>query len=47
VDDILERQSLIRGRAIATFSTIVKALVGRKKSFRRAHVFHACYAVLV
>jgi len=29
IKEILERQLLIRGRAFATFSTIVKALAGR------------------
>ena len=29
MEEILERQLLIRGRAFATFSTIAKALAGR------------------
>jgi len=35
MEDILEQQLLIRGRAFATVSAIEKALAGRKKSFRR------------
>jgi len=31
----MKRQLPIRDRAFATFSTIEKALAGRKKSFRR------------
>jgi len=38
MEDILEQQFLIRGRAFATFSTIEKALAGRKKSFRGPYV---------
>jgi len=34
MEEILERQLLVRGRAFATFSTIEKALAGRKISFR-------------
>jgi len=34
MEEILERQLLNRGRAFATISTIEKALVGHKKSFR-------------
>jgi len=34
MEEIIERQLLIRGRAYAAFSTIEKALAGRKKSFR-------------
>ena len=50
MEKILERQLLIRGRAFATFSTIAKALAGRKKSFRGPHaargpyVLQACYS---
>jgi len=33
MEEILERQLLIRGRAVSTFSTIKKTLAGRKKSF--------------
>ena len=35
MEEIPEQQLLIRGRAFATFSTVEKALAGRKKSFRR------------
>jgi len=38
MDEILERQLRIRGGTFATFSTIEKALAGRKKSFRGLHV---------
>ena len=41
MEEILEQQLLIRGRAFATFSTVEKALAGRKKSFRRPCVVHA------
>jgi len=34
MEEILERQLLIRDRAFATFSTFEKAVAGRKKSFR-------------
>jgi len=34
MEEILERQLFIRGRAFATFFTIEKALVNRKKKFR-------------
>jgi len=37
MEEILERQLLTRGRAFATFSTIEKALGGRKQSFRGPH----------
>jgi len=43
--EILERQLLFRGRASATFSTIEKALVGRKESFGRLHASHGPYVV--
>jgi len=33
MEEILEQQLLIRGRAFATFSTIEKALADRKKTF--------------
>jgi len=42
---IVERQLLFRGRASATFSTIEKALVGRKKSFGGLHGSHGPYIV--
>jgi len=42
VEEILERELLTRGRAFAAFSTIEKALVGRKKSPRGPHVVQAC-----
>jgi len=38
MEEILEQQVLIRGRAFATFSTIEKARAGRKKSFRQQQV---------
>jgi len=41
MEDNVERQLLTRGRAFATFSTIEKALAGRKKSFRRPNVVQA------
>ena len=41
MDEILEQQLLIRGRAFATFSTIEKALVAHKESFRRPYVVQA------
>ena len=41
MEEILEQQLLIRGRVFATFSTIEKALAGRKKSFRRPYVVQA------
>jgi len=41
MEEILERQLLIRGRAVATFSTIENALVGRKKIFRGRYVVQA------
>jgi len=34
MDEILERQLIVRGRAFATFLTIENALAGRKKNFR-------------
>ena len=34
MEEILEQQLLIRGRAFATFSTIEKPLAGLKKAFR-------------
>jgi len=34
MEEILERQLLIRGRTFAVFSATEKALAGRKKSFR-------------
>ena len=37
MEEILERQLLIRGRAFATFSIIEKVLAGRKKSFLGRH----------
>jgi len=37
MEEILEGQFLIRGRVFATFSTIEKALAGRKKCFREPH----------
>ena len=43
MEEILERQLLIQGRAFATFSTIEKALAGIKVSFRGQHVVLACY----
>jgi len=49
MEEILERQLFVRGRAFATFSTIEKALAGRKNSFRGPHagrgpyVVQACY----
>jgi len=43
--EILERQLVIRGRAFATFSTIEKALVGRKKSFRGTHLARGSFVV--
>jgi len=43
MEEILERQLLIRGRAFATFATINKALAGREKSFRWAgHSAQGC-----
>jgi len=38
MEEILEQKLLIRGRVFATFSTIEKALAGRKKSFRQPRV---------
>jgi len=38
MEEILKQQLLIRVRAFATFSTIEKALAGRKKSFRRPYI---------
>jgi len=40
MDEILERQLLIRGRVFAIFSAIEKALAGRKKSFSEPHAAH-------
>jgi len=34
MEEILEQQLFIRGRAFATFSTVEKALADCKKSFR-------------
>jgi len=42
MEEFLERQLLIRGHAFVTFSTIEKALAGRKKSFRGSHAVQAC-----
>jgi len=42
MEEILERQSLVRGRDFATFSTIEKALAGRNKSFRGSYVVQVC-----
>jgi len=42
MEEIIERQSLIRGRAFAAFSTIEKALAGRKKSFSGPHAAVCC-----
>jgi len=36
MEEILERQLVIRGRDFATFSTIEKPLAGLKKTFRSA-----------
>jgi len=41
MEEIQEQQLLVRGRAFATFSTIEKALTGRKKNFRSLYVVHA------
>jgi len=41
MEEILEQQLLIRGRAFATFFTGEKALAGRKKSFCRPRVVQA------
>jgi len=43
MEEILERQLVIQGRAFATFTTIEKALAGRKKSFHGPYVVQACY----
>jgi len=48
MEEILKGQLLIRSRAFATFSTIEKALAGRKKSFRAVRAVccaavQACY----
>jgi len=42
MEEILEQQLLIRVSVFATFSTIEKALAGRKKSFRGSCVVQAC-----
>jgi len=41
MEEIVEQQLLIRGRAFATLSTVQKALAGRKNSFRRPCVVQA------
>jgi len=46
VEEILERQLLIGGRAFATFLTIEKALADRKKSFRGPYVVQACSKIM-
>jgi len=38
MEEVLERQLLIRDHAFATFSTIERAVAGRKKSFRGTYV---------
>jgi len=38
MEEVLERQLLIRDHAFVTFSTIEKALAGRKESFRGPYV---------
>jgi len=45
VEEITERQLLIRGRAFAASSTIDKALAGYKKSFRGPHAACGPYVV--
>ena len=47
MEEITERQLLIRGRAFATFFTIEKALAGHKKSFRGPYVVQACRIRLI
>jgi len=42
VEEILEQQLPILGRAFGTFSTIEKALAGRRKGFRGPYVVQAC-----
>jgi len=44
MDKFCKRQLLIRGQAFATFSTIEKALVGRKKSFGGSHGLYVVQA---
>jgi len=41
MDEILERQLITQGRVFATFSTIEKALAGRKKRFQGPYVGQA------
>jgi len=45
VEEIAERQLLIRGRAFAAYSTIDKALAVYKKSFRGPHAARGPYVV--
>jgi len=42
MEEILERQLSIRGRAFAAFLKIEKALADRKKNFRWPYVVQAC-----
>jgi len=47
MEEILERQLLIRGRAFSTFSTIEKPLAGHEKNFRGPYVVRACFRAVV
>jgi len=45
MEENLERQLLIRGRAFVKFSAIEKALAGRKKILRGPHAVRGPYVV--
>jgi len=45
MDEILERQLLLRGRAFATFSTIEKPFAGLKKTFRGPFIVQGCFSM--